>query len=115
MTYHRAKQARERICSDCKEVLREAEQKCYWCEQTFSDERGILSVPGESLKDFLGQGKDLTPEQHAEKAQAMAKKMARQGVIVLTEPLKLEDLAEFKRKHGIVTRSDRAKAGDSHA
>ena len=111
LTYHRAKQARERTCPDCKEALREAEQQCYWCEKTFSEEEGVLSVPGESLKDFVNQGKALTPEEQADKQAEMVKAMAKQGVVVLTEDLKVEDLAEFKRAHGIVTLGDRAKAG----
>jgi hypothetical protein len=81
LTYHRAKRARDRICPECKEEVRKANQECYWCGQDFSDEYGVGGPP--SLKEYMGIEDAQTEEEKAARSEQLLKMYEAQGVVVV--------------------------------
>lgn len=124
LTYHRAKQKHEHICPACKSIWRKAKRKCYFCESTFTEERGIISdgSDGVSLKDWVNRGRKLSDEENAERFKGIVdtierlreeqpdiprtevnvagdlEKIAKQGGTVLDKPLSLEEAKALRIK-----------------
>ena len=96
LTYHRAKKDREAICPDCSKFTREHEQQCYWCDNTFSDEHGVVgraSTPEEmrALKTALGVGDGASEEDKEAAVIGMIEKQRAAGIHILEGPISQEE------------------------
>lgn len=105
LTYHRAKKSREAICPDCSKLTRDNEQQCYWCDSTFSDERGVISRGGsaggneqafQNIKNALRGGESEEGKEQAVIGVLGAAKAA--GIHVLDKPVSREEWDQTYKK-----------------
>ncbi len=110
LTYHRATQRRELRCPECKKRAGEADRKCYWCGELYTDEHGMVTGQTAALDALrlAALNRDLTDEPREEIVAKANEQLREAKVHRLEEGLKPgPELDALKRKLGMNVLGDR--------